>query len=174
MCVLYQIAEGLPGTRAVAVQWVRGSGGVIAVEDVCDFGTLPVSAQARASFASVEEGALPPVAAERWVTRRFVPVPADHPHLPQTNNEREYVLAIADYVGGLCGRAAVGALYAGARPTFRIDGARMQESLITGVPPVKDFVLDLGYIYSAVLQTVTSKQLKAVAADDTRIRGGAV
>jgi hypothetical protein len=115
-------------------------------------------------FATEEAGLLPAVTEQRWDTRRHVPVPTDHVDLPQTHSEKEYVLAVVDYVSLLLGRAAVDALYGGARPTFCMDGPRIQDNLPAGSPPLKDFVLDLGYVYNTVMHSVSSDQLSKARA----------
>jgi hypothetical protein len=150
------------------VQWTRGPDGIIEVADVCDFGTTPISDIAKHYFGRDEEGdVLPPVDPDLWATRRCVPVPQNHPHLPQTNNDREYVFAVADYVSQLLGPADVDALYGGGagRPTFLIDGEQVQQNLPAMMPhlDVVDFVLDLGYVYSAVMRTISTVQLQQLA-----------
>jgi hypothetical protein len=51
--------------------------------------------------------------------------------------------------------------------TFRVDGVRLQEGLPPGSPPVEDFVLDLGHVYSTVMRAVTPDQLREARANDT-------
>jgi hypothetical protein len=160
-------AEGIPFIRAAAALWTRLPGGEIFAEDVCDFGTLPITQEMRQMFATEEAGLLPAVETQRWDTRRHVPVPTDHPDLPQTHIAWEYVIAISDYVAGRSGWDETGALYGGVRPTIRVDGARLQEGLPPGSPPVEDFVLDLGHVYSTVMRAVTPDQLSKARANDT-------
>jgi hypothetical protein len=122
-------------------------------------------------FATVEPGLLPAVEAQRWDTRRHVPVPADHPDLPQTRSDREYVLAVSYYVSMLFGREELDKLYDGVHPTLRMDGARLLEDMPAGTLPVKDFVLDLGRFYGTVMRSVKPEQLALAA---TGASGGAV
>jgi hypothetical protein len=168
---MHSLAEGIPFTHAVAVLWTRLRGGEIVAEDVCDFGTLPITQQVRQMFATEEAGLLPAVETQRWDSRRHVPVPADHPDLPQTRSEREYVLAVSYYVSMLFGWEEMATLYGGVCPTLRMDGPRLLEDMPAGTLPVKDFVLDLGRFYGTVMRGVTPEQLALAAAGAS---GGAV
>jgi hypothetical protein len=153
------------------VLWTRLPGGEIVAEDVCDFGTLPITQEMRQMFATEEAGLLPAVTEQRWDTRRHVPVPADHPDLPQTRSEREYVLAVSYYVSMLFGWEELDKLYDGVHPALRMDGTRLLEDMPAGTLPVKDFVLDLGRFYGTVMRSVTPEQGGLIVGDAA---GGAV
>lgn len=152
---LLAVTGRTPCQRAAAVKWARTAAGIIS-EDVCDFGILPISTGARASFSRVVEHGLPGVARARWAARRFEPVPfaaLDPP--PPAGNWRAFVRAVARHVAAISPLLA-GALYGGVSPVFRFDAATLAafiHNLPPGTPAIADFVLDLGRVFHSIEST---------------------
>jgi hypothetical protein len=142
------------------VQWTRLADGTIEPIEIRDFGLQKISAFSSALFSRAMPAGLPPVARERWVNNRHVPVPlATLPVPPPPNNNAAFVLAAAQYITAMFEGTFDTVLYGGVMPTIRFGGdilTTFLHNLPPGAPALQDFVLDLGHLFYEVQRTATT------------------